>query len=101
MSYDDGDERVERNMHGITYRANASENRRVVSRVVASPEWLQWAWRDDLVKCVGAGEYHASAMEDRCNSKAGLHWICREANEWFQKLAELTVQEIEAMEADR
>ena len=105
MTYDES-ERVERNFHGITFLANATENRRVAARVIASEEWRQWAWRDDLLKSHGAGEYHASTEKDvpithGGRPRAGLHWICKEAAEWFQRLVALTLREVEAMEAER
>jgi hypothetical protein len=107
VTYDES-ERTERNFHGITFLANATENRRVAAAVVASQEWREWAWRDDLIKSRGAGEWQAGEMrtsDPRMPSsyypKAGLHWICKEAAEWFQKLVALTLREVEAMEADR
>jgi len=106
VTYDESG-RVERNWHGITFMANATENRRVAARVIASEEWRQWAWRDDLLKSHGAGEYHATEMRDfdPCKPpnypRAGLHWICKEAAEWFQRLVALTLREVEAMEAER
>lgn len=109
MTYDES-ERIERNWHGITFTANATENRRVAARVITSEEWRQWCWRDDLVKSHGAGEYHKAATDDMrypmavgdpSRKPAGLHWICREAAEWFQKLVALTLREVEAMEGDR
>ncbi len=109
MTYDES-ERVERNIHGVTFMANAGEMRRVMTAVIASSEWAQWAWRDDLIKSSGAGEYHASAMEatrepqvagNPWRSPAGIHWICKEAAEWFQRLAAVTLREVEAMEAER
>lgn len=99
MTYDES-ERIERNIHGVTFMANAGEMRRVMVAVIASAEWAQWAWRDDLIKSHGAGHYHASTMDSN-RDKAGLHWICREAAEWFQRLAAVTLREVEAMEAER
>ena len=101
MVYDES-ERVERNWHGITFMANATENRRIAARVIASEEWRQWAWRDDLLKSHGAGEYHASTENASGGMPmAGLHWVCKEAAEWFQRLVARTLREVEAMEADR
>ena len=109
MTYDES-ERVERCIHGITFMANASEMRRVMAAVIASDEWRQWSWRDDLIKSHGAGEYHRGAMEDMLAPRvvgdpsrkpAGLHWVCIEAASWFQKLSAVTMREVEAMEAER
>lgn len=94
MAYDDDNERIERMMFGVPYKATTAEARRVFAEVVESPAWHGFNWRDDLLKSHGAGAVHTGLA-------GGLPAIARESASAYLQCVRNTIKAIEAMEADR
>lgn len=78
MSYDD-QERSERTLFSMPFRATAAEARRVYLRTFKTPEWSKWSSLDDRVKF---GTF------DPC-SEAGRK-LCEESTAAYAKMIELT-----------
>jgi hypothetical protein len=91
MAYDDDNERTERVMFGVPYKATAAEARRVWAEVVEAPAWHDFNWRDDFIKSHGAATV----------STAMLSQFAVESARAYRQCVRNAINAIEAMEADR
>lgn len=91
MSFDD-EERTERMLFSLPYRATVAEAREVYLKVATSAEFQRWSRLDDYVKC-------APSMEGL--SSTGWQAQCRDLTTAYVAVVRLAALEIEAMEARR
>lgn len=91
MTYDDDNERIERVMFGVPYKATAAEARRVWGEVVEQPAWHDFNHCDDLLKSPGAVILGVPDI-----------WaIARSAASSYRQCVRNAIKAIETMEAER
>lgn len=90
MSAFDDDQRTERNLFSIMFRATTRECREIYRQLLERPEWLEWSTTDDLVKC---GTFDAT-------SEAGIDLASRQ-NVAYRKMARLTLDAVDRLERER
>lgn len=98
MAYDDDNERIERMMFGVPYKATTAEARRVFAEVVESPAWLLFNVCDDLMKSPGAS---LMGKDDIPSGVHGLGATARESAAAYRQCVRNAIKAIEAMEAER
>lgn len=94
MTYDDDNDRTDRLLFGVPYKATTVEARRVYAEVVLQPAWHDFHWRDDLLKSPGAAAVHTGLI-------GGLPAMSRESAEAYRQCIRNAIKAIEAMERER
>lgn len=87
MSYDD-QERTERTLFSLCYRATTSEARELYLSVLG-PEWEEWSRADDYIKHV--------RLDAKDHDGEALLNLFRSVTSAYRKMIELTAKRIEEM----